>query len=416
MADEQRADVEVRAANLEEFDELDWILRMVFADHAPAIHPSEVFQPEWTTCVFEGGQMATTFVTVPMQMRLNGILIPFAGVTAVGTLPNKRRRGYVRLAMEQSFREQKERGQAIAALWASQSAIYHRFGYGIVSTQTMYDVDPRDVVFVEAPSGAGIVRLSDEPEMDVLEPLYDAFVAHRTGPLERNDALWTRGFGPLRKPPDEEGPLRIAIYEEAGQPLGYAIFTNREYDWGMLRSTQGDSSRPQQLWLRELVALTPGAYVALWQFLASHDLVYRIVAGRMPEDDMLWTTMRDPRVLRRRTWDGLMTRVVDVEKALPLRPYGQAGRFTFELDDELCEWNQGTWTLETDAAGAHVARSDESASVRLSAHGLGPLLFGYHSATELARVGWLDADDPAGLVDWDRAFAIPQRPACLNIF
>jgi len=41
---------------------------------------------------------------------------------------------------------------------------------------------------------------------------------------------------------------------------------------------------------------------------------------------------------------------VDVERALPVRRYGEAGALTLTVRDDLCDWNDGTFRLETDGA------------------------------------------------------------------
>ena len=68
--------------------------------------------------------------------------------------------------MEQSFREQRERGQALAILWASFGAIYQRFGYGPASTHVSYEVDPREIAFASGnrDRAAGQVRVMPKDE------------------------------------------------------------------------------------------------------------------------------------------------------------------------------------------------------------------------------------------------------------
>src|SRR3712207_9436470 len=50
------------------------------------------------------------------------------------------RSGLLRQIMTRSFAEQRERGQAIAILWASMAAIYQRFGYGLAADGLRYDI------------------------------------------------------------------------------------------------------------------------------------------------------------------------------------------------------------------------------------------------------------------------------------
>ncbi len=58
-----------------------------------------------------------------------------AGVTWVGVLPTARRRGVLRALMATQLADVHARGEAVAALFASEPAIYGRFGYGVASRQ-----------------------------------------------------------------------------------------------------------------------------------------------------------------------------------------------------------------------------------------------------------------------------------------
>ena len=59
--------------------------------------------------------------------------LPCAGVTVVGVLPTHRRRGILDRMMRAQLADIRERGEPIAALWASEETIYGRFGYGLAS-------------------------------------------------------------------------------------------------------------------------------------------------------------------------------------------------------------------------------------------------------------------------------------------
>eukprot|EP01051_Picozoa_sp_SAG22_P000172 SAG22_NODE_3_length_48349_cov_158.681180_33_plen_204_part_00 len=59
---------------------------------------------------------------------------PVAAVAGVGTLVDYQRRGFLRTMMTQLFQDMKASGQPVAALWASQSAIYQRYGYAEAHT------------------------------------------------------------------------------------------------------------------------------------------------------------------------------------------------------------------------------------------------------------------------------------------
>lgn len=134
-------DVQVRSCQTpEEMAEYGRIIAYVFADNDGEMLQAELSStlPEWTTCVFVDGRMVATHGAFPFTVRVDGRPMPMAGVTAVGTLPAYRRRGFVRQIMADAFPVMRERGQAVAILWASMGAIYQRFGYGLASTGVGY--------------------------------------------------------------------------------------------------------------------------------------------------------------------------------------------------------------------------------------------------------------------------------------
>ena len=405
--------VDVRPINPEEMDQFAFVAQTALALHGPGEFQAAQMTAEWTTCVFEGDELATTFAAWPFSMRFNGARLKVAGVTMVGTLPHKRRRGYLRRAMLRSFDEQRERGQSVAILYASMAAIYQRFGYSVASTHFDYSIDPRDVRFVMEgePGGEVTVREAtpdDGQKGSALDRVYRAYADSRTLLLHRGMALWQSG--PFAPGQPADGPNYVALYEEDGEPLGYVIYSNRS------QGDQPPGERDQVLTVKDLAWLTPAAYVALWRHLGAHDLVRRLRFPSVPEDDPAFRLIEEPRRLRRRWRDGILLRVVDAEAALAGRPYGAPASLTFELSDPLCEWNRGVWRLETDGRASTMARSDASPDLHIPVHALAAMIGGYLPPSRLARMGRLEALRPETLALWDRVFATRQRPFCANGF
>ncbi len=215
-------DVEIRPAHAEEMDTLNFILRTVFAGDDDPDRP-QTLQPDWTLCAFEDGEMATSFGAYPLRWRLNGAQVDVAAVTAVGTMPNKRRRGYLRRIMTQSFRDQRDAGQHFAILWASHAA-YQRYGYAVTGMERRYDVSPRDIRFTSGPRPSGAIRVPTEPEIETLRDVYRRYISARNGELSRVPVMWDLLFSAFK----EEKPVYQAIYEEDGVPLGYVIYRQKD--------------------------------------------------------------------------------------------------------------------------------------------------------------------------------------------
>ena len=79
---------------------------------------------------FVKGALAGTLWTRHYTMRANGRDLALAAIAGVGTDPEYRRRGLLRRLITDECMAMRARGQHVAALWASQAAIYQRYGFG----------------------------------------------------------------------------------------------------------------------------------------------------------------------------------------------------------------------------------------------------------------------------------------------
>src|SRR5258708_24273894 len=68
-------------------------------------------------------------------MTVPGAALAVAGVTAVSVRPSHRRRGILSSLMNRQLADIRDRGETVAALFASEAAIYGRYGYGIASAE-----------------------------------------------------------------------------------------------------------------------------------------------------------------------------------------------------------------------------------------------------------------------------------------
>lgn len=394
----------VRPVELEEMDEFVRICSLSLAMERGAF---AAMRPEWTLCAFEDERLATCYGRWPFTMRLDGAAVPVAAVTTVSTLPIYRRRGHLRAIMDADFRSLHEtEGPAIAVLYASLAAIYQRFGYGVVSTHYAYRAEPRYLAFAHAGVVRGGLREVSRQDSGLLNELLKRFRAPRTGDLHRSRAVWE--IGALAEPPAGH-TLTLLVYEEDGEPLGYVIYTTGPGSY--------DPPGPRLvLSIRDLVWLTPSAYRAVWEHLLRFDLVREVVWPVVPADDPLPHLALEPRMLQATARDGILARIVDVERALPSRPYGGAGTLTFEVMDEMCPWNAGRWQLDTSGTETAVRRTAAEPQLTLPVHTLAMLLFGQLSATDAARMGRLDAHEPGALPTWDALMRTQYRPFCGDHF
>jgi predicted acetyltransferase len=400
---------EIRPIKPEELDELNNVSRISFG------FPGDMkvkIPPEWTLCGFINGRMATTYAVWPLTMMLNGNRASIAGVTMVSTLPVYRRRNNLREITSEHFRQLHQRGDyAIAALFATRAAIYQRYGYAVVSTRHSYKVEPRNINLVQSMIIPGEFHMAGEDDHATMLGLYHRFIEGKTGYLFRNEAFEVAPGAPFTviKTFMPTSLMVKVLYFESGEPLGNIIYT-------LNRASQPGKPGGQIINITDLVWLSASAYRAIWQYLANIDLAQDIMWHRVPPDDPLPHLMLEPRNLNLAADDGLMGRIVDVEKALPLRSYSDEGRLTFEVRDDFCEWNQGCWDADITRGGTVIRRSKKSPQLTIPVSTLAMLFYGQLSATEAARMGRLDVSDTKALPLWDRVMRTDYRPFCADMF
>ena len=410
--------LEIRPYREEEKDAFYRVPSIVFGNYTgrPLVDSPDLMLPDWSLCAFEDGKLATAYGAFPLVQRINGNTVPAAGVSFVGTLPEFRRRGHLRKITEtDSRRRYEERQQPLAILTASIAGIYQRYGYAVCTTSVRYNIDPRWIKFAPSvPRPQGGWREGSKDELPLLEQMYREFTKRRNGYLERHPIIWesqTLGVG-SQFDPVPLGPSVVSIYEEGGEPKGYVAWAPK---W--LAAFHNDAAGPgQRIFVRDFAWNSPGAYRAMWEMFSTFDLAVRIHVESAPVDDPAPHLLLDPRELDATHRDVVMARIIDVERLLPMRPYGAEGRVVFELRDEMCPWNEGRWALEAGADGARVSRTKDSPQLTLDVSALAQLLYGQVSPSNAVHYGRAEAAPGAPLDLWDAMFRTAYAPFCPNLF
>jgi predicted acetyltransferase len=166
---------------------------------------------------------------------------------------------------------------------------------------------------------------------------------------------------------------------EGGQVVGYARYFIKP-EW--------DAAGPKgEIGLRDLEAVDPAAYAALWRFLFDIDLTSTLRTYNRPVDDAWQHLVSDIRRCGVALRDSLYVRLVDVGAALEARTYQTPVHVVFEVEDPFCPWNEGRWRLTGDAKGASCVRTTDAADLALSVRELGAAYLGGVSLTSLAAAG-----------------------------
>jgi predicted acetyltransferase len=366
--------------------------------------------PEWTMCAFIDGKLATSYAAWPLEMYFGGTTIPVGGITWVSTHPLFRRRNCLRKVTEAHFKRLHEvGGQSVTALQASMAAIYQRYGYGVVSTKNSYSIEPQYIKFVSEKPIKGQLREAADNDIPAMVDVYNRFAFPMVGYLKRGPGMENApgNFNVLMVMPPAS-PMKL-IYSESGKDLGYVIYSTA-------RDTSGGNPLGQRIMISDMAYLTPEAYQAIWSYFGNMDIINRVDWGKVPADDPLPQLLQEPRKLNVTSADGLLGRIVDVERALVQRHYQDEGVLSFEIIDDICDWNRGKWILTVSSSGNKIKRTNGKVQMAMPVSTLAMLFFGQINATQAAAMGRLEVNEPEKLALWDKVMRTTYRPACTDTF
>ena len=389
--------LEMRTVNPDEFFQWVWAEARAYGNRLN-IDP-EILRPHFdldrSIAVFDQGNVVGGAHSHKLEMAIPGSLAVVAGVANIAVQPTHTRQGILTRMMHHQINGIHERGEPLAALFASESVIYGRYGYGMSSFREQWTIERQHNRYARPYDTPGRMVFVDPANItNDLPEVFRRSTKDRPGVFQKSGYLWEREKQAPEHRQGGQGGLFYIAYEDSGRIDGYAKYR-----------TSGNT-----LTVNELMATTTEANAALWRFCFDLDLVTRTEAERRPVDDpMLWM-LADPRQLQRITRDGLWLRLVDVAASLELRSYMESGRLVLEVRDDLCSWNQGCFELEASPEGATCRPSTASPDLTVTVAGLASAYLGAASLTKLFQAGLVEERASGALLRADRLFATRLAP------
>ena len=343
----------------------------------------------------------------PFELSVpGGGSLPCCGTTVVGVSPTHRRRGVLTAMMRAQLDDAHERGEPLAALWASEAPIYGRFGFGLASWSSDMELAREYTAFHGPPPEGVRARLVEKEEaLELFPPIWEAVRRDRPGMFSRSRDWWEcRALADVPARREGAGPHRRVVFELDWEVVGYAIYRHApEWDAG---------SASGAVRVVEALGTTPDATAAIWRYLLDIDWTGKITSGLLPPDHPLLFLVEEPRRLHFRLMDALWVRLLDVGVALAARSYPGDGPIVLEVADPFCPWNEGRWRVSDGGA----ERIDDEPDIRLHVRELGSAYLGGISFAQLLRARRIDEAAPGAARRADALFRWDAAPWCPEIF
>ncbi|MGW0391445.1 GNAT family N-acetyltransferase [Streptomyces sp. NPDC003042] len=363
---------------------------------------------------YDGEVLVGFMAAYDFRLSAPGTDLGCPGVTFVSVAPTHRRRGVLTALMGEQLRRAGAAGHPLTALWASESAIYGRFGYGPATQGVTIEIDSSRPLALRITPDPRPLRLLDPADaLAVIGPYHEATRTTRAGRPSRGPERWTEEWLTEQAEDDEElSPPRIIVLGDPGEPVaGYVLYrTKPEDDGGPLRT-------PGLVRVEELEADTPAAAAALWSCLASLDLTGKVSAWGRPADDPLLHFAADRDQVRvTAQFPALWLRLVDVRAALVARSWAAPVELVLELADVTLPANAGRFRLKAGPGGATYEPARAEPDLTLDVRELAACYLGGTRMTELVAAGLVAERTPGTAAALDRALATGLLPHTADEF
>jgi predicted acetyltransferase len=343
------------------------------------------------------------------DLSVPGGSVATAGVTWVGVVPTHRRRGVMSSLMADRHRAARAAGEPLAALWASQSAIYPRLGYGAASHSYALRI-PHSVPLARTPdlSDVSVSLLAAGDDHALTRPVYDAARLARPGMPDRDDRWSARAV--RDRPTDRQGlsPLRTFVATRGGEPVSYGRFRQR-HSW---ENSVGEGT----VHVEELVATDPSGAAAVWSHLHRLESMALTSAWNVATDDPVLLWLSEIRSVEMRMREQLYVRVLDLPAALAARTYRAELDVVLQVTDALIPENAGRWRLSGGPDGATCAPTGDRADLSLDIRCVGAAILGSTSLPWLAAAGDVVEHSAGALEAAGIGFGHPVAAWCPLVF
>jgi predicted acetyltransferase len=401
--------VRLRAATAADLPAIAALTGQVFHEHLTdefRENETMITEVERSVVADDDGLLVGHATAQTRDLSVPGAVIPAAHVAGVGVAPTHRRRGLLSGMMRRQLTEIAEAGrEPVAVLWASETAIYPRFGYGPAADRLRLSVATRELR-ITAPLTPRKLRMVKPMEARAeLAALHDRLRADRPGWSSRPDHWWRYLLRDTDDVRDGGTELYGLVIDGPDGPSGYALWRVK-HGW----NSYGPDAEVR---VQEVLADDPGTYAELWRFLLTIDLVRKATFSFASIDEPLQYIVDEPRRLGRAYADALWVRLTDLPAALEARRYLLPVDAVLEVADPLIEANNGRWRLTAEKDKVSCVRTDDAPDLSCTVTELGAAYLGGTSLATLAAAGRVQrhtANFPSAAFGWHSA------PGALEVF
>lgn len=317
------------------------------------------------------------------EMRVpGGGTVTTSGLTWVGVHSAHRRRGLLTSMIDDHFARALARGEVVSTLFAAETVIYQRFGYGLACH--MYRLNTgRAPALREVPDSDDLRVDLENANPEAHGPIIRELLARNQRPgthATMSDVMVRDSFLDPELWRDGQERLRFACVRDADGPRAFALFA-RKASW--------EAGEPAgELTVFTWLALDAEAERRLFSVITDLDLLSKVKVRNIAPDAPLVFLLEDVRSAHIGLQDNLWVRILDLPRALAARTYSADADVRVRVYDKQLGANDGVWRLQITAGTAVATKVEgEDADVWISIQDLSAAYLGGVTIASLRAAG-----------------------------
>lgn len=395
--------LELRPIRDEEFEAWSTMLHRAFGEEPDketlAVHRAET-EFDRTIGAFRGERPVGSASSLSRTISLPGAEpVGCAAVTDVSVSSDHRRRGLLNVMMRMLLDQARARGEPFASLYASETVIYGRYGFGPAVPALGFELDRAGATLVVPGDTSGVELVEPAEAISRVPSISEAARTSRGGWIDRPEAWWQSNLGN-----DPES------WRDGFSKRYHAVLEDRGFVTYRIKSDWKREVPNSTLRVIEFVATDADAAAGLWQFLFGVDLVASITASGRPIDDPLADMMVHRNRLVTSSSEAMFLRCLDVPTCLTARGYHVSDRLVLAVHDEQVADNTGSWELIAGPDGVSCEPTDDAPDLEMDLADLGTILLGGVPATRLVGARRIVEHSMGAAARANRLFAVDHAP------
>lgn len=317
--------------------------------------------------LYEDGTPVSTLDVIPMMQNVRGKVFDMVGIAGVATMPEGRRKGYVKKLMKHSLVEARKNKQVFSTLYPFRQSFYGRFGYISFPHARVVDFSPSN-----------------------LRQLSNVEVEGKVERVLAKDSV-DRSFNYLKSYQEKTHGLSLFIkqiakvWEKSNFWISFAVVGGKDMGMLLYKTTGFEKSMN----ISGFFYHNANAKYVLLKHLSLHvdqfsKMSMRLFPGESPET---WAYDMKLKICSRDWVPSPMGRILDIRKIGGMQ-VGE-GAINIKIVDEHCEWNNKVWQFRSNNGTLEVIEGGEE-DITLTIHGLSAIVYGNYELEDFNFRGWGD--------------------------